>query len=326
MGTDEATEKKPLWLLIEENILKLDSQALTATNQEASIKSIAREIDNAGQNVSKHGGNLLQLRWALEDATKVGKPLMQDFNAAIDALKLEELTDHYAVASQIIDDIGKTWPKFKQAARRPDIIKIIEEKRLDLLVAKAKGMPDNQGIRLLIGEKIEDEVIISKLEITAEQLKEVHAAIKKELAERERVVSLLEKVEGKTDDERIRHLLTNDVAENLIIELAKVDQAAIDASKKAMEKELAEKQRQAEEEAKRKAEQRKKEAEGPALEDIPSDQMIDYIDAIREIMEFSEEEKEIRIMCEQSAIPKALVDIAVSDPDKLDEMEKQAEG
>ena len=37
-------------------------------------------------------------------------------------------------------------------------------------------------------------------------------------------------------------------------------------------------------------------------------------------------EKDIRIMCEQSSIPNALVDIAVSDPDKLDELEKAAEG
>ena len=74
------------------------------------------------------------------------------------------------------------------------------------------------------------------------------------------------------------------------------------------------------------AAKKKAEAEGPALEDIPPDQMIDHIDAIREIMEFSDQEKEIRVMCEQSAIPKALVDIAVSEPDKLDELEKQAEG
>jgi len=53
--------------------------------------------------------------------------------------------------------------------------------------------------------------------------------------------------------------------------------------------------------------------------------MIDHIDAIREIMEFSEVEKEIRTMCEQSAIPVCLVDIAVTDPDKLDELEKNAE-
>ena len=106
------------------------------------------------------------------------------------------------------------------------------------------------------------------------------------------------------------------------MEMAEVDQGALDAVKKAMEEELAEKQRLAEEEAARK----KAEAEGPSLEDIPADELIDYIDSVREIMEFSDVEKEIRTMCEQSAIPKALVDIAVSDPDKLDELEKQAEG
>ena len=67
-------------------------------------------------------------------------------------------------------------------------------------------------------------------------------------------------------------------------------------------------------------------AAGPALEDIPADEMLDHIEAIREIMEFSDQEKEIRVMCEQSSIPSALVDIAVSEPDKLDELEKKAEG
>ena len=43
-------------------------------------------------------------------------------------------------------------------------------------------------------------------------------------------------------------------------------------------------------------------------------------------MEFSDQEKEIRVMCEQSSIPVALVDIAVSEPEKLDELEKKAEG
>jgi hypothetical protein len=62
------------------------------------------------------------------------------------------------------------------------------------------------------------------------------------------------------------------------------------------------------------------------MDDISSEDMLDYIESIREIMEFSDQEKEIRVMCDQSAIPKALVDIAVSDPDKLDELEKKAEG
>ncbi len=116
--------------------------------------------------------------------------------------------------------------------------------------------------------------------------------------------------------------MTNNVSEKLIIEMASVDQGAIDAAKQAMEEELKEKQRLADEEAAKK----KAAAEGPALDDISPDEMLTHIEGIREIMEFSDQEKEIRVMCEQSSIPKALVDIAVSEPDKLDELEKEAEG
>jgi hypothetical protein len=129
-------------------------------------------------------------------------------------------------------------------------------------------------------------------------------------------------VADKSNEEKVRHLFDKDVAEALIIDMAGVDQGVIDAVKKAMEEEIKEKQRLAEEEAARK----KKEAEGPSLDDISPEDMTYFIDSIREIMEFSEEEKEIRMMCEQSSIPKALVDIAVSDPDKLDELEKKAQG
>ena len=116
--------------------------------------------------------------------------------------------------------------------------------------------------------------------------------------------------------------MENNVSEELILEIGKVGQGAIDGAKQAMEAELKEKKRLAEEEAARK----KEEAAGPSLEKIPPDKMLEYIEAIREILEFSDQEKEIRVMCEQSAIPKALVDIAVSEPDKLDELEKAAEG
>jgi hypothetical protein len=92
--------------------------------------------------------------------------------------------------------------------------------------------------------------------------------------------------------------------------------------KKAMEAELAEKKRKEEELAAKKA----AEAAGPSLEDIASDDMLEYIEGIREILEFSDVEKDIRIMCEQSSIPQALVDIAISNPDRLDEMEKEAGG
>ena len=322
MATSDATEKKPLWLLIEENILELGSQDLSKENLEASIQRIAGNLDNAGCNVSRHGGNMLQLRWALDQTSKAGRPLMKDFNTAVAAFKLEDLADLYGAVNKLIDDIGQTWPKFKRAERRADVIGIVEKAKLDLLVAKADGLPDDEGIRLFIEEQLAPEVITNALDITDEKLKQVNAAIEKERAERARVEKLLEALDGKSDEEKVKHLFENNVSEELIIEIAKVDQGAIDGAKQAMEAELKEKQRLEEEAAAKK----KAEAAGPSLEDIPSDEMLDHIEAIREIMEFSDQEKEIRVMCEQSSIPQALVDIAVSEPDKLDELEKAAEG
>ena len=322
MTTSDATEKKPLWLLIEKNILKLDSQDLSEENFEASIQRIAGELDNAGYNVSRHGGNIRQLRYAMDDARKVGRPLMEDFNTAIAALTLEDVADLYSAVNKLLDDLGKTWPELKLAERRPDVIRIVEKTKLDLLITKAKGMPDDEGIRFLIEEKVAPEVITNALDITGEKLKQVNTEMEKERAERKRIAKLLEAVEGKSNEEKVKHLLTNNVSEKSIIEMAKVDQDAINNVKQAMEAELKEKQRLEEEAAARK----KEEASGPKLEEIPPDEMLEYIESIREIMEFSDQEKEIRVMCEQSSIPKSLVDIAVSEPDRLDELEKGAEG
>jgi len=320
MTTSDATEKKPLWLLIEERILQLDSQDLSGENLEASIQRIAGELDDAGCNVSRHGGNMIKLRFAVDKARHAGRPLLEDFNAAVSALALEDVVDPYIAATNLLEELGETWPALRSAERRPDVIKILEKTKLDLLIAKAKGLPDDKGIRLLIGEKVNFEVITSALEITKEKLEQVNEQIKKERAERARVATLLEKVADKSNEEKVRHLFDKEVSEELIIEMAKVDQGVIDAVKKAMEEELKEKQRLAEEEAARK----KAAAEGPALEDIPPDELLAYIESIREIMEFSDQEKDIRVMCEQSSIPKALVDIAVSAPEKLDELEKKA--
>jgi hypothetical protein len=322
MTTSNSAEKKPLWLLIEENILELDSQGLSGENLEASIQRMAGELDNAGYNVSHHGGNMLQLRWAINEAHKVGRPLMQDFNTAIEAFTLEDVADPYSATDKLIGDIAKTWPKLKRSERRADVIQIVEKTKLDLLIAKAKDLPGEEGIRLLIGEKVDPEVITSGLDITAEKLEQVNTEMEKERAERERVVTLLEAVEGKPNEEKVKHLFGNNVSEQLIIEMAKVDQDAINSVKEAMEEELKEKQRLEEEAAAKK----KAAAAGPALGEIAPDEMLEHIEAIREIMEFSDQEKEIRVMCEQSSIPKALVDIAVSEPDRLDELEKEAEG
>ncbi|MEJ2246927.1 MAG: hypothetical protein P8Y80_12745, partial [Acidobacteriota bacterium] len=297
-------------------------QDLSGDNLEASIQRIAGELDGEGHNVSRHGGNLIKLRFAVNKARNVGKPLMKDFNAVVSAFTLEDVADPYIATNQLLDELGETWPELRGSERRPDVIEIIEQTKLDLLIAKAKGLPDDQGIRMLIEEEVDFQVITKALGITEEKLEEVNEQIKKERAERARVTTLLEKVVDKSNEEKVRYFFDNNVAEELMIEIAGVTRGDIDAAKKAMENELKEKQRLAEEEAARK----KAEAEGPALEDIPSDEMLDLIESVREIMEFSDQEKEIRVMCEQSSIPKALVDIAVSDPDKLDELEKKAEG
>jgi hypothetical protein len=247
---------------------------------------------------------------------------MEDFNTAIAALTLEDVAELYFTANKLIHDIGKTWPRLKRSECRPDVIRIVEKTKLDLLITKAKGLPDDEGIRLLIEEQVVPEVITNGLDITGEKLEQVNTEMEKERAERERVAKLLDAVEGKSNEEKVKHLLTNNVSEKLIIEMAKVEQDAIDGAKQAMEAELKEKQRIEEEAAARK----KEEAAGPSLEAIPPDEMLEHIESIREIMEFSDKEKEIRVMCEQSSIPKSLVDIAVSEPDRLDELEKEAEG
>ncbi|MEA3435465.1 MAG: hypothetical protein U9R43_03295 [Thermodesulfobacteriota bacterium] len=322
MTTNDETKEKPLWLLIEENFLELDLKDLSGENREAAIQRIAGKLDNAGYNVSHHGGNLLQLRWAMDDMQKVGRPLMKDLNDAIAALSLEDVADQYIATSKLINDLTETWHALKKSERRPDMIQMVEKAKLDLLINKAKGLPDDEGIRFLIGEKVADEVITNALGITEDKLGEVHTQIKEEKAERARVATLLEAVEGKSNEEKVKHLIENNVSENLIIEMAKVDQGVIDDAKQSMEAALKEQQKEAEEAAARK----KAEAAGPSLENIPPDKMLEYIESIREIMEFSDEEKEIRVMCDQSAIPKSLVDIAVSEPDRLDELEKKAEG
>lgn len=127
-------------------------------------------------------------------------------------------------------------------------------------------------------EKIDSKVIIGSLEITEEKLAEVKETIKKELAERERVTTLLKAVESRSAEEKVMHLFDNNVTDALIMEMMQVDQSTLDAVKKAMEEELKEKQRLAEE-------------EGPALKDIPPEELLGYIESIREIMAFSDVEK-----------------------------------
>ena len=321
MTTIDTMEKTPLWLSMEECISKLSSEDLSENNREQTIHRIGKELDEMGYNVSNHGGNFLQLRWAIDERLSTGRPFMKDFMDALEAFTLEDLTDPEPANAKLVRDVGDAWPKIKGSERRADVLRIVEKTKLDLLIAKAKGLSGDAGIRLLIEEEIASEVIVEGLDITPEKLEQVNADIEKERTEKERVKTLLEAVENKSKEEKVRHLLDNTVSDALIIELAKVDAGALTDIKKSIEAKLKEKQRLAEEEAARK----KTEAAGPALEDIDPEEMLEYIESIREILEFSDQEKDIRIMCEQSSIPTSLVDVAVSDPDRLDELEKEAE-
>jgi hypothetical protein len=322
MTTNAASDNAPLWLSMEEMILALPDGDFAAASKEATIQRLARDLDEAGYNVSRHAGNMIQLRAVVDERAAAGGPLLEDFNSALSAFQLEDVANPDAAVAKLVREVGENFPLLKSLERRADVVRIVDQTRLDLLVARAKELGGEKGIRFLITSEVEADVLTESLGITREEYEQVVDKMAAEQAERKRVLGLLEEVTDAAEDARIKHLIGKDVAEELIVEIAEVDQAAVDAVKQAMEEELAEKRR-LEEEA---AAKRKAEAAGPALDDIAPDDMLDYIESIREILEFSDAEKEIRFMCEQSKIPNALVDIAISEPDKLDELEAQAEG
>ncbi len=322
MTTSNGSDQQPLWLAVEEIIQRLDSQQLSGAEQETTVRSVASSLDERGWNISKNAGNMLEVRGAIAARVAVGRSLLDDLNEAFGALTLEGLRDPYGATVELVQEVGESWPALKESRRRSHLVGMLEEMKLRLLTEKAKGLGGDEGVRLLIKEGVGAEVIISRLGITEAEHARVAAAVEAERAERTRVAALLKDAGEKPVAEKIRYLINQGAADLLIQEMVSVEPSAIEAVRKEMEEELAEKKRLAEEAAAKKA----AEAAGPSLEDIPSDEMLDHIDAIREILEFSDVEKEIRVMCEQSGIPLDLVDIAVSDPGRLDELEAQAGG
>jgi hypothetical protein len=322
MAENRIEGKEPLWILIEKEIQKLKDEDFSEANSLAIAQKIAEDLDQTGYNVSKSGGNWQQLKVAIKARGRMGKPFMQDLEQAVSALTLDDVKDSYGTSMTVMKNLGKDWPSFLASENRPDFEKIVADKRTDLMVAKAKELSGEPGIRYLISESFEPEVIIDVMGISEDEYNGAKAKVDAELAEKERVKGLFGKVGDKPEDEKIKYLLDNDAADELIMEIGGIEQSAIDKVKKAMKKELAEKKKKEEELAAKKA----AEAAGPSLDQIDPEKMLEYIEGIREILEFSDQEKDIRIMCEQSSIPKALVDIAISEPDKLDELEKEAEG
>jgi hypothetical protein len=321
MTLSEEPLQEPLWLAMEKKIAEHASENSSGSNLEALILKIAAELDAAGYKVSNYGGNFLQLRWAMDQKNKNGRPLMQDLNAAIQGLTFEDVANPAVAAAKIKNSLGASWPKMYESGRRPVLLEMVEKTRLGFLVEKAKGMSESEGIRYLITGEIHSDVIIKSLGISQERFDQEIAAIEAEKAEKARVQALFDTVADKPETERIKHLITKNVSDELIIEIAGVDQNVINDVKKSMEEELREKERLAAEEAAKKAAA----AAGPALEDISMEDRLNHIEAIRDILDLCDKEEDIRKMCEQSKIPKCLIDIAVSDPDRLDALEKEAE-
>ncbi|MFC1495078.1 hypothetical protein ACFL6W_07355 [Thermodesulfobacteriota bacterium] len=322
MAENRIDGKEPLWLLIEKEIVKEEEESFAEQSILDTTQKIAEELDASGYNVSKSGGNWLRLKDAVKTRTQADRPFMEDLDKAISVLTLDDLSDTQSVAMKIVAELGKDWSGILTSENIPDFEKMVVDKKTDLVIAKAKELSGEDGIRYLIAESFEAESIVEIMGISEDDFNSVKTKVDAEIAEKKRVQELYEKAPDSADDEKIKYLVDNDASDELIIEIGGFTQSAIDDVKKKMEKELEEKRKKEEELAAKKA----AEAAGPSLDQIEPDQMLEYIEGIREILEFSDQEKDIRIMCEQSSIPQALVDIAVNDPDKLDEMEAEAEG
>jgi hypothetical protein len=320
--TSAASGNQPLWLSIEAKIAELRSPDFEDNAKESTVHKLADTLDSEGYNVSRHAANMLLLRRAVDERERVGRPMMTDYTSVIESLTLDDLANPIQATIALAQRVGADWPEFSDLDRRGDLRNIVNQIRLDLLVVKAKEIGGDQGVRYLIENEVAEATIVERLEIDETKLEAVKEAIAAELAEIARVEGLLKDVDGQADESRAKHLISKDVADAVIIAIAGIGQDVIDEAKKSMEEEIREKERlAAEAEAAKKAA-----AEGPKLEDIPSDEMLEHIEAIREIMEFSDDPGEIRTMCEQSSLPSALVDIAIDSPDKLDELEAAAEG
>ena len=314
--------QEPLWIAMEKKIFEHASGDSSGSNLESLIQKIATELDNSGYSVSNHGGNMLQLRWAMAEKNRNGKPLMQDLDEAIKKLTFEDVENAKTATANVINALGATWPKIQDSDRNPAILDMIEKVRLGFLVQRAKDLSESRGIRYLIDYGIASDVIVNELCITQERYDQEVAAIKAEKAKKAQVRSLLDAVADKPEEEQIKHLINNDISDELIVEIAGAEQSSIDNVRKSMEEELKEKRRLAEEEAAKKAAL----AAGPSLKEISMEDRLTHIEAIRDIMDLCDQEEDIRKMCEQSKVPKCLVDIAITDPDKLDELEQEAEG
>jgi hypothetical protein len=228
MTVSKDNSREPLWIAMEKKILEHASADSSGSSMESSIQKIASELDSSGYCVSSHGGNMLQLRWAMEEKNRNRKPLMQDLNEAIKKLTFEDVENARAAAAKVINALGAAWPKIQDSDRAPTILGMVEKVRLGFLVQRAKDLSESQSIRYLIDYKLASDVIVRELGILQERYDQEVADIKEEQAKKTHAASLLSAVADKTEEERIRHLINNDITDELIVEIAGVEQASVD--------------------------------------------------------------------------------------------------
>ena len=155
--------KEPLWILIEREIQKYTEEDFSEANSLETSRKIAAELDETGYNVSKSGGNWMRLKAAVKARGRVGRPFMDDFNLAVSSLGLNDIEDPHATAMKIIRALGNDWPTFLASEHRPDVDAIVQKKKVDLMIARAKELSGEQGMRYLISESFEPQAVMEAL-------------------------------------------------------------------------------------------------------------------------------------------------------------------
>ncbi len=218
--------KEPLWILVEREIQKFTDEDFSEANSLETSRKIAAELDETGYNVSKSGGNWMRLRAAVKARNRVARPFMDDFNLAISALSLDDIEDTHATAVKIIRTLGDDWPAFLASENRADVNEIVSKKRVDLMVARAKELGGEQGIRYLIEGSFEPQAVMKALGVAEEEYNSVKSKVDAELAEKARVQELFTSLGGASEEDKIKRLINENASDELIAEIGGIAPSA----------------------------------------------------------------------------------------------------
>ena len=102
--TSAASSTTPLWLSIETKIAELGSSDFDEPAKEATVHKLAQMLDDDGFNVSHHAGHMIMLRHAVDARAAVGRPLFNDYTAAVEELTEEAIRNgkHVVTANKAL--------------------------------------------------------------------------------------------------------------------------------------------------------------------------------------------------------------------------------